>query len=226
LINFALQKNQFANMNKTVFLSLIGIFLLKLEVNAQELPQIGIFGGYTFPGGVFTDLHDFSYKPVNNAGIFAEFDRLDHLFMNTGIMYSQNETGPITLSPEVKVPKDFSSNMTFNYLQIYGRLKYSYKLVNHVNVYYSAGLYGGYLISGSYTENNDKINATSNMHRGNGGLLGGVGISFDISKLKLNLGADANYGFFYTVKDLPYRGTIYSAGVITSLGISYPVDFE
>ncbi len=213
-------------MKKTVFLAILAYFFFKIDVNAQESPQIGIFGGYTFPGGVFTDLHDFSYKPVNNAGIFAEFDRLDHLYMNTGIIYSQEESGPITLSPEVKIPKDFTSNMTFDYLQIYGKLKYSYRLVDHVNVYYNVGLYGGYLLYGSYTENNDKINASSDMHHGNGGLLGGVGITLNISKLKVNLGADANYGFFYTVKDLPYRGTIYAAGVRTSLGISYPIDLE
>ncbi len=213
-------------MKKSVIVLVLALLFFKTGVIAQDAPYFGVFGGYTLPGGVFTDLHDFSYKPVNNAGIFAEFDRLDHLFMSGGIMYSQEESGPVTLSPDVVHPKDFSSNLTFDYIQLYGRLKWSYPIVKHIEVYYSGGLYGGYLVYGSYTQNSDKIDASNNMHHGNGGVFGGVGITFGISKLKVNIGADANYGFFYTFKDLPYRGQIYSAGIKTYLGISYPIDLE
>ncbi len=213
-------------MIKNVCLLIITFMLFKSSSKAQESPYIGVFGGYTLPSGVFTDLHNLSYKPVNNAGVFAEFDRLDHLFMNTGIIYSQEESGPVTLSPEVSHPKDFTSNLTFNYLQICGRLKWSYKIMNHVNVYYSAGLYGGYLLSGTYTENSSLISDTKDLHRGNGGLIGGVGLTFGISKIKVNLGADANYGFFYTMKDLPYKGQIYAAGLRTALGLSYPIETD
>jgi len=223
-------------MKRIYVLLIVASICLKTNVFAQDAPYIGAFGGYAWPSGVFTDLHDFSYKPVNNVGIFAEFDRLDHLFMNTGFIYSQEESGPVTFEPEVKDPKDFTSNIIFDYLQLYARLKWSYTVVKHVNFYYSGGLYGGYLLHGSYTEPvivrgnytdvDNTITATDNMHKGNGGLLGGVGFTFQISKLKIDIGADANYSFFYTLKDLPYRGTIYSAGVRGVLGISYPLVIE
>ena len=124
-------------MKRIYILVIIASISLKANVFAQEVPYIGIFGGYTWPSGVFTNLHDFSYKPVNNAGVFVEFDRLDHLFMNTGIMYSQEESGPITLTPQVPHPQDFTSNITYNYLQLYGRLKWSYAVAKHVSLYYS-----------------------------------------------------------------------------------------
>jgi len=213
-------------MKRIFILVIIASVTFKGNIFAQEAPYLGVFGGYAWPSGVFTNLHDFSYKPVNNAGIFAEFDRLDHLYMNAGFMYSQEESGPVTLSPQVLHPKDFTSNITFDYLQLYGRLKWSYKIVKHISLYYSGGLYGGFLLAGNYTEDDKTINATNNMHRGNGGILGGVGITLGVSKVKINLGIDANYGFFYTFKDLPYRGQIYSAGVRGMLGLSYPLVIE
>ncbi len=213
-------------MKKIYLLVVLAFICLKISVKAQDLPNFGLSGGYTYPSGVYTDIHDFTYKPVYNGGIFAEFDRLDHLFINTGFMFSQEETGPIVLKPEVKDPKDFASNMMFEYVDIYGRMKWSYQIVKHINFYYTAGLYAGYLFYGSYTNDNKTIYATSNMHRANGGPQGGIGLNFQISKIKIDIGAIGEYGFFYTVKDLPYRGTIYAAGVLTTIGISYPLDLE
>ena len=213
-------------MKKIYILVVLVSILLATNVFAQELPHFGISGGYTWPSGVFTNLNNFTYKPVNNAGIFAEFDRLDHLYMNAGFTYSQEETGPVTLRPEVKKPIDFTSNLMYDYVDIYGKLKWSYKVMKNVNAYYSGGIYAGYLFYGSYTDGDKTIFATTSMHRANAGLLGGVGLTFQVSKLKIDLGAQANYGFFFTVKDLPYRGTFYAAGVSGVLGISYPIDLE
>jgi hypothetical protein len=213
-------------MKKIYILVILASITLKASIFAQELPYFGVSGGDTWASGVFTSLHNFTYTPVHHAGIFAEFDRLDHLYMNAGFTYSQEETGPVTLRPEVKKPVDFTSNIMYDYVDIYGKLKWSYQIVKHVNAYYTGGIYAGYLFYGSYTDDNKTIFSTTSMHRANGGLMGGVGLTFQISKLKIDLGAQANYGFFYTIKDLPYRGTFYAAGVSGVLGISYPIDLE
>jgi hypothetical protein len=240
---------------KKLNLFLVGLILFGSSIGQKtnNCPTyIGVKAGLSIPNLMASSNDPLSkgYKSRLglDAGAFIELPINNHFSFQTGLNYSEQggkRNGYQAIAPvdTTYFPagsyaySDVKNTAKFNYLLLPVQVKYKYELSKKINVYATAGFFGGFILSAKnivkgnqpidvVLPNGTKIPSGENMsdltqdiksdiHKFNFGFIGNIGFEYVFSKGKFFIEGGGNYGFIPLQKDAANGKNTIGAGTVS-----------
>jgi hypothetical protein len=213
-----------------IILFLFGAAQLKAQDTTYIGVNFGVISGNAFDDNNITDKIS-KYSQGYTVGAYVDFASQLNMYLHAGISYSHEKTGLMDLN--FANTHDYVDGVVdYSNLKLYFEPRLNYQPTEIFNFYFQGGLYGELLLKSTLSYYNIPSNlpirykgpfdATKLMNSGTGGILGGMGIGFNIPSGAINMELNGNIGLPIGFKDEhAFSNKIWPTGICVLIAYQY-----